>query len=128
MDNKEFSKELEKRTRKFAVRTIRLSTTLPNTPEGRVIRNQITKSGTSIGANYREANRARSKSDFKNKIKTCKSEASLPNGIRSLFLRGETQYWIEVIVEAKWLSWKKVKSDYEECSELLAIFTSIGKK
>jgi four helix bundle protein len=52
MDNKEFSKELEKRTRKFAVRVIRLSTALPNTPEGKVIRNQITKSGTSIGANY----------------------------------------------------------------------------
>ena len=36
--------------------------------------------------------------------------------------------WIEVIEETKWLSWEKVKSDYEECSELLAIFTSIGKK
>ncbi len=128
MDNKEFSKELEKRTRKFAVRIIRLSTALPNTPDGRIIRNQITKSRTSIGANYREANRARSKSDFKNKIKICESGTSLPNGIRSLFLRGETQYWIEVIVEVKWLSWGKVKSDYEECSELLAIFTSIGKK
>ncbi len=128
MDNKEFSKELEKRTRKFAVRIIRLSTALPNTPEGRVIRSQITKSGTSVGANYREANRARSKPDFKNKIKICESEASLPNGIRSLFLRGETQYWIEVIIKVKWLSLEKVKSDYEECSELLAIFTSIGKK
>ncbi len=116
MDNKEFSKELEKRTRKFGVRVIRLSTILPNTPEGCVIKSQITKSGTSIGANYQEANRARSKADFKNKIKICESEAS------------ETQYWIEVIVEGKWLSWEKVKSEYEECSELLAIFTSIGKK
>ena len=116
MDNKEFSKELEKRTRKFAVRAIRLSFALPNTPEGRVIKNQITKSGTSIGANYREANRARSKPDFKNKIKICESEAS------------ETQYWMEVIREVKWLPWEKAKPDYEECSELLAIFTSIGKK
>ena len=115
MDNKEFSKNLEKRTKKFAVKIIRLSTALPNTPEGRVIKNQITKSGTSIGANYREANRARSRADFKNKIKICESEAS------------ETQYWIEVIVEAKWLSWQKVKPEYDECSELLAIFTSIGK-
>ena len=116
MDNKEFSKGLEKRTRKFAVSIIQLSTNLPNTPEGRAIRNQITKSGTSIGANYREANRARSKADFKNKIKICEAEAS------------ETQYWIEVIVDAKWLSWEKVKSEYDECSELLAIFSSIGKK
>jgi four helix bundle protein len=57
--NKEFSKKLEKKIREFAVRIIQLSIKLPNTPEGRVIRNQIIKSGTSIGANYREANRGR---------------------------------------------------------------------
>ncbi|MBC8555635.1 MAG: four helix bundle protein [Candidatus Brocadiales bacterium] len=116
MDNKEFSKGLEKRTRKFAVRIIKLSTILPNTPEGRVIRNQITKSGTSVGANYRETNRARSKADFKNKIKICESEAS------------ETQYWIEVIRDTKWLSRDETNTDYGECNELLAIFTSIGTK
>ena len=104
MDNKEFS-----------VRIIRLSTTLPNTPKGRVVRNQITKAGTSIGANYREANRARSKADFRSKIKICESEAS------------ETQYWLEVIMDLNWLSKEEVKSEYEEGSELLAIFTSIGK-
>ena len=71
MDNKEFSKQLEKRTRKFAVRIIKLSAKLPNTPEGRVVRTQITKAGSSIGANYREANRARSKADFRNKIRIC---------------------------------------------------------
>ena len=74
MGNKVFAKDLEKRTRKFAVRIIRLSTALPNTPESVVIRNQITKSGSSIGANYREANRARSRADFRNKIKICESE------------------------------------------------------
>ncbi len=116
MDNKKFAKELEKRTKKFAVSIIRLSSRLPNTLEGNVIRNQITKSGTSIGANYREANRARSNADFKHKIKICESEAS------------ETQYWLEVIVEAKMLSSEQVKTDYDECSELLAIFTSIAKK
>ena len=115
-NNKEFAKELENRTREFAVRIIRLSITLPNTPEGRVVRTQMTKAGTSIGANYREANRARSKADFKNKIKICESEAS------------ETQYWPEVIVKVKWPSWGKVKYDYQECGELLAIFTSIGIK
>jgi len=76
MERKQFAKDLEKRTRKFAVQIIRLSTTLPGTPEGLVIRNQITKSGTSVGANYREANRSRSRADFKNKIKICESEAS----------------------------------------------------
>jgi len=116
VDNKEFSKNLEERTRKFAVKIIHLSTTLPNTPEARVIRNQITKSGTSIGANYREANRARSKADFKNKIKICESEAS------------ETEYWLEVIVEANWLNREEVKPLYEECTELLALFTSVANK
>ena len=116
MDNKEFSKLLEKRTRDFGARIIRLSTALPNTPEGREIRRQVTKSGTSVGANYREANRARSRADFKNKIRICESEAS------------ETQYWLEVIGELKWLSWERLKPEYDECSELLAIFTSIGKK
>jgi len=52
MNNKEFSKLLEKRTRDFGIRIIRLSASLPDTPEGREIRRQITKSGTSIGANY----------------------------------------------------------------------------
>jgi len=116
MDNKGFAKELEKRTRKFAVSIIQLSSQLPNTPEGNVIRNQITKSGTSIGANYREANRARSNADFKNKIKICESEAS------------ETQYWLEVILESEMLLWEQVKGTHDECSQLLAIFTSIANK
>jgi len=115
MDNREFSKQLEQRARTFAVRIIRLSTELPNTSEGRVIRNQITKAGTSVGANYREANRARSRADFNNKIKICESEAS------------ETQYWLQVIVEADLLPWERIKPEYTESSELLAIFTSIGK-
>ena len=115
MDNKEFSKELEKRTKKFAVRIIKLSAKLPNTPEARVIKTQMTKAGSSIGANYREANRARSKADFRNKIRICESEAN------------ETRFWLEVIAEVGWLSDKQIKADYDESSELLALFTSIGK-
>ena len=116
MSIKNFSKELEKRTCKFAVQIIRLSVTLPNTPEAKVVRNQLTKCGTSVGANYREANRSRSKADFKNKITICESEAS------------ETQYWLEVIIEVGWKTIDQIKFEYDECSELLAIFTSIGKK
>jgi len=116
VDIKSFAKELEKRTLKFAVQIIRLSTSLPNTPEARVIRTQITKCGSSVGANYREANRSRSKADFKNKIAICESEAS------------ETQFWLKVIIEAGWKTQEQVTAEYEECSELLAIFTSIGKK
>mgnify|MGYP000859457787 CR=1 FL=1 len=115
MDNKEFSKKLEERTKVFAIRTIRLSTLLPGTVEGKIIRNQLTKSGTSIGANYREANRARSKADFKSKIKICESEAS------------EACYWMEIIREIKWIEFKELEPVLVETNELLSIFTSIGK-
>ena len=115
-DKLKFAKDLEKRTREFAVRMIRLSAKLPNTPEGRVIRNQITKSATSMGANYREANRSRSKSDFRNRISICESEAS------------ETQYWMEIISEMKWLRKEEYQEEYDECRQLLALFAAICKK
>ena len=114
-DIKKFAEELEKRTKQSAIDIIRLSMTLPNTPEGRTIRNQLTKAGTSVGANYREANRSRSKKDFRNKIAICENEAS------------ETQYWLEMISESNFVSLKNIKPIFNECSELLAIFSSIGK-
>lgn len=116
MDNKEFSRQLEVRTKKFAIEIIKLSASLPNSPEGRVIRNQVTKSGTSIGANYREANRSRSKADFTNKIKICESEAS------------ETIYWLKLIEELNWTEPDKIKQLKKEANEILAIFTSVGKQ
>jgi four helix bundle protein len=112
---KEAAKELEKRTLEFAVSIIKLSAHLPNTVEGKIVRNQITKSGTSIGANYREANRSRSRADFKNKIKICESEAS------------ETQYWLELIREAGWLSATDTNAERDECGQLLAHFATIAK-
>jgi four helix bundle protein len=116
MENKEFAKKLEERTKKFAISIIKLSASLPDTIEGRVIRNQITKSGTSIGANYREANRSRIKMDFRNKVAICESESS------------ETSYWLEIIEEMDWVNTQKIKPIHQETDELLAIFTSIGKK
>lgn len=116
MNNKEFARVLEKRTRNLAIEVIRLSAKLSNTPEDRLIRYQLTKSGTSIGANYREANRSRSIADFKSKIRICESEAS------------ESLYWLEIIdeihVDLKPLTVNIVK----ETSEILAILTSISKK
>ena len=111
MDNKEFSKQLQSRTKKFAISIIRLSASLANTPESKVLRNQITKSGTSIGANYREANRSRSKADFTNKIKICESEAS------------ETVYWLEIIIDLNQMNSEKNQSILAEANEILAIFT-----
>lgn len=115
MDNKEFGKQLEFRTKKFAISILKLSSTLPNTQEARVIRNQISKSVTSIGANYREANRARSKADFANKIKISEGEAS------------ETIYWLELIEELNWIEKEALSPAMKEAKEILAIFSSISK-
>jgi len=116
MQNKEFAEKLEIRTRKFGVSIIKLSIKLPDTSEGRVIKNQLTKSGTSIGANYREANRSRRKADFKNKIGICTSESN------------ETVYWLEIISELKWIRPEALEPVCNESRELLALLTSIGKK
>ena len=113
--NKEFGNELEKRTRIFAGKIIDYSASLPSTPESRVVRMQLTKAGTSIGANYREANRGRSRADFKNKICIAEAEAS------------ETRYWLEIIRDTDWINKDDDIWIYNECCELLAIFTSIGK-
>ena len=113
--NKEFGQQMEKRTKTFAVRIIKLATQLPNNRVADVIRSQLVKSGTSVGANYREANRAISRADFKHRISICEKEAS------------ETQYWLEVIIEAELLPIEQVQPDLKESGELLAIFTSIGK-
>jgi len=116
MDNKEFSRDLERRTRKLAIEIIGLSKSLPNTIEARVIRSQITKSGTSIGANYSEANRSRSKADFISKIKICESEAN------------ETIYWLNIIEDLKWINSSDLQVLKNEAGEILAIFTSVNKK
>lgn len=115
MDNKEFGKQLELRTKKFAISIIKLSASLSSTPESKVIKYQISKSGTSVGANYREANRSRSKADFANKIKICESEAS------------ETVFWLEIITDLNWANSEKMKLILTEANEILAIFTSISK-
>jgi len=115
MENKEFARELEKRTKKFAISVIKLSSQLPGTVEGRIIRNQFAKAGTSVGANYREANRSRSKADFSSRIRICESESS------------ESVYWLEIIEEMDWLSQEKTKPILTEANELLAIFSSTAK-
>jgi len=115
MDNKEFAKGLELRTKKFAISILKLSALLPYTIEAKVIRNQVSKSGTSVGANYREANRGRSKADFASRIKIAESESS------------ETVFWLEIIQEMKWAEETKLQELLKESNELLAIFTSISK-
>lgn len=116
MDTKEFAKGLESRTRKFASRIIKFSSNLPDSPEGRVIPYQLSKAGTSIRANYREANRARSNADFSNKIKISESASS------------ETSYWLEVTKDLGWTVEVEADSLLKESDELLANFLSISYK
>ena len=117
MNNKEFGKSLEKRTKVLAVKIIKLSASLPESVESRVIRNQLTKSGSSIGANYFEANKSRSKRDFLNKLKISESEAN------------ETLFWLAVLEELDWVNEsKKLEEIKNEVKELLAIFISVGNK
>src|SRR5947207_15743258 len=109
-------KDLEKRTKTFALAIIKFTTSLPRTREADVLCRQLLRSGTSIGANYREANRGVSRADFVNKIGTVQKEAS------------ETQYWIELLAESDIASQASSEKIHGESSELLAIFTAIGKK
>ena len=108
-------KDLEHRTKRFALAVIAFTSRVPRTREGDVLGKQLLRSATSIGANYREANRGVSRADFTNKIGTVQKEAA------------ETQYWLELLMESD-IEKQKSVSLHKEASELLAIFTSIGKK
>src|SRR5947207_13118941 len=108
-------KDLEKRTKTFALAIIKFTTSLPRTREADVLGRQLLRSATSIGANYREANRGVSRADFVNKIGTVQKEAA------------ETQYWLELLIEST-IAKNQARSLHQEATELLAIFTSIGKK
>ena len=118
MKNSEFKVELEQRTKRFAVELINFLYDLTYNKVLSVIINQLTKSGTSIGANYREANRAESKKDFIHKIGIVEKEAS------------ETVYWMELLAESNLLT--KDQRDameplFSESKELLALFSSISR-
>jgi four helix bundle protein len=103
------------RTKTFARRIIRLYIALPKNPLSQVLGKQLLRSGTSVGANYREANRARSKPEFIAKIGDCLREAD------------ETLYWLELLAEEKILPEKQLQLLLQEASELVAIFVTISK-
>lgn len=109
-------KDLEQRTKSFSLAVIKFTASLPRTREADVLCRQLLRSATSIGANYREANRGVSRADFANKIGTVQKEAS------------ETQYWLELLMESGIARQSQATELHVESSELLAIFTAIGKK
>ena len=109
-------KDLELRTKRFALSVIKLMGLIAADPRGRRSRPPVASLATSIGANYREANRGVSRADFVNKIGTVHKEAA------------ETQYWLELIVESGIAKDSAATQSLREATELLAIFTTIGRK
>src|SRR3982750_206489 len=105
------NKDLEKRTKQFSLQLIKFTASLPRNREADVLGKQLLRAGTSIGANYREANRGVSRADFANKIGTVQKEAS------------ETQYWLELFIDSDLLKTPPTVL-HAEATELLAIFTS----
>jgi four helix bundle protein len=104
--------DLAERTKKFALRIIRLVSKLPKSEVGRVIGGQVLRSGTSVGANYREASRAGTKKHFASLLATALREAD------------ETLYWLELLVESGVVDASLLDDLIDECNQLVAIFTA----
>jgi four helix bundle protein len=108
-------RDLSDRTKRFALGVIRTFSMLPKTTEAQVLGKQLLRSGTSVGANHREAYRARSKAEF---ISKC------GDSLREL---EETAYWLELLVDGKIAPKDKLSAVRQECDELIAIFVTILK-
>jgi four helix bundle protein len=104
--------DLRKRTKDYAIRIVRLFRHLPRTTEAQVIGKQLLRSGTSVAANYRAVNRARSRAEFVSKIGIVVEEAD------------ESQFWLELLIETKVVPEEKLTELLKESRELTAIFTA----
>ena len=116
MANIEANRLLEERTLVFAVGVVRFVTSFPRTEIGAVISRQLLRSGSSIGANYREANRAESGVDFIHKTALVVKESS------------ETEYWLELCSRIDLGDAAERNTLCQEVRELLAIFTTINRR
>ena len=112
MTNAEFKQVLEKRTVAFSVQVLKMLRRLPVGIESRNIKDQVARSVTAVGANYREANRAESKSDFIHKISVVAKEAS------------ESEYWLLLLREL-YLEVVEIEPARAEAGELVRIFDKI---
>ena len=104
--------ELKKRLQTFALRIIKLTESLPNNITGKTLGNQIIRSGTSPGANYRSACLGKSDKDFLNKLKMVEEELD------------ETLYWLELIIQSELIKENLLKDLIKENNELLKIIVS----
>lgn len=114
--NNETPKDLRTRTSDFALRIIKLYVKLPKTTVAQVMGKQVLRSGTSVGAHYREGYRAKSDADIINKFETALQELD------------ETDYWLDLLVKGGIVPARQLESLIKETNELLAIFTSIVTK
>lgn len=103
------------KSKQFAVRIIKLYQFLISDKKEFVLSKQVLRSGTSIGANVKEAVRGQSKADFYAKMNIALKEAS------------ETEYWLELLYETNYLTEQQYRSIYPDCQELLKILMSITK-
>ena len=101
--------ELKQRLREFSLRILRPCAQLSTDPVGQAIARQLTRSGTSPGANYRAACRAKSTADMINKMKIVEEESD------------ETGYWLELLVEAEIIPQNQIALIYKETDEILAM-------
>lgn len=108
--------DLEERTAKFGLEVVRLCKRIKPDDVSRPIINQFVRSGTSVGANYMEANGADSKNDFKAKISICKKEAK------------ETMHWLRMLAEAEPGFADELRGLWKEAHELSLIFGAINRK
>ena len=106
---------LKQRTKDFALRIIRLYCSLPKSTEAQVLGRQILKSGTSVGAHYREGMRARSDAEFISKLE---------GGLQEL---EETGYWLELLGESNIVEAEKLSGLCQETDELMAMLTASVK-
>src|SRR5215210_4151250 len=113
--NEKDNRDLRVRTKSFALRVIRLYASLPKTTEAQIIGKQLLRSGTSVGAHYREAKRARSTAEFISKIE---------GGLQEL---EETIYSLELLADSKIVSAKRLEDLHHEAEELTAILVSSAK-
>jgi len=109
------AEELKQRTKIFGLKIIRLVGDLPSTKTTLVIGNQLIRSGTSVGANYRAACRGRSKAEFIAKMGIVIEEAD------------ESIYWMEMLIEAGIMSQDDLNELISEANQLVAIFTASVK-
>jgi len=106
---------VREKSKSFAVRIIKLSQYLKEEKKETVLSTQLLKSGTSIGANVREGLVGMSRAEFRAKLNISLKEAS------------ETEYWLELLYEGKYLSKEQFDSIYKDCNELNRLLTSIVK-